>query len=430
MPSGTRRERLRPDVFGGRAVWRSLALAGALLMSGLPVLAVTGTAAGAATTASGVQWVVTNSPLTGPAPPSFYGGASTVQVILTNTAAGPGTGLVVVQWSGGSITVTLGGAAPVTGSTPYGVNGIIDDQYCAGQATFSQFVFTQVAGSVSTVNTMDLHFTCDGQSSFTMISGAAAWNVLPTTPGDGYYTFTQNGLLAASSGNDGFLHYLCCGFSANVQPAVGMAITPDGGGYLTASPDGNVFAAGDAPWWGSPSGPLNKPIVGIAVTSDGSGYWLVAADGGIFGYHAGFYGSTGNLVLNQPVVGMAPTPDAKGYWLVAADGGIFAFGDAQFYGSMGGQPLNQPIVGMAAAPDGKGYWLVAADGGIFSFGDAQFYGSGGAQQLSAPVVGMAAAPDGKGYWMATSAGQVLTFGDAQGGIQAADGVTGTAGIVS
>ena len=51
---------------------------------------------------------------------------------------------------------------------------------------------------------------------------------------------------------------------------------------------------------------LNKPVVGMAATPDGGGYWLVAADGGIFSYgDATFHGSTGRLNLNSPIVGMS-----------------------------------------------------------------------------------------------------------------------------
>ena len=58
---------------------------------------------------------------------------------------------------------------------------------------------------------------------------------------------------------------------------------------------------------------LNQPIVGMAATPDGGGYWLVASDGGIFSYgDATFYGSTGSIHLNQPIVGMAATPDGHG----------------------------------------------------------------------------------------------------------------------
>ena len=102
---------------------------------------------------------------------------------------------------------------------------------------------------------------------------------------------------------------------------------------------------------------MNAPIVGMAATPDGGGYWLVASDGGIFSFgDALFHGSTGGRQLNAPVVGMAATPDGGGYWLLASDGGVFTFGDAQFYGSDGGM-LTSPAVAIAAARGGAGYWI-------------------------------------------------------------------------
>ncbi len=166
---------------------------------------------------------------------------------------------------------------------------------------------------------------------------------------------------------------------------------------------------------------LNKPIVGMAATPDGGGYWLVASDGGIFTYgDAHFYGSTGSMVLNKPVVGMAATTSGNGYWLVASDGGIFSYGDAAFHGSTGNLVLNKPIVGMITGPNGGGYFLVASDGGIFSFGTAPFYGSLGGLPLKNPI--MAAAPatsnailsgSNVGYWFTDSAGLVSNFGGAK-----------------
>jgi hypothetical protein len=198
------------------------------------------------------------------------------------------------------------------------------------------------------------------------------------------------------------------------SPIVGMAPTPDGGGYWLVAADGGIFSFGDAQFYGSTGNlVLNQPIVGMASTPDGHGYWLVAADGGIFAFgDAAFYGSTGNITLNRPIVGMASTPDGHGYWLVASDGGIFAFGDAAFYGSTGNITLNQPIVGMAAAPGGAGYWLVASDGGIFSFGHVGFFGSAGDLVLDEPIVGMAATADGQGYWLVAADGGIFTYGDA------------------
>jgi hypothetical protein len=199
------------------------------------------------------------------------------------------------------------------------------------------------------------------------------------------------------------------------RPVVGMASTPDGGGYWLVATDGGVFSYGTARFFGSTGGmALNRPIVGMAAAPDGNGYWLVASDGGVFAYgSARFFGSTGAMALNRPVVGIAAAPDGNGYWLVATDGGVFSYGSARFFGSTGGIVLNKPVIGMAAAPDGNGYWLVATDGGIFAYGTAAFRGSAGSLPLQRPIVGMAARPDGVGYWLVASDGGVFSYGTAQ-----------------
>ena len=135
------------------------------------------------------------------------------------------------------------------------------------------------------------------------------------------------------------------------SPIEGITASHNGSAWMVAA-DGGVFGVNGAPFYGSMGGQhLNAPIVGIAATPDGGGYWLVASDGGIFSFgDAAFDGSMGALHLNAPVVGMTATPDGNGYWLVASDGGIFSYGDATFLGSMGGQHLNSPIVGITAAP--------------------------------------------------------------------------------
>jgi hypothetical protein len=196
------------------------------------------------------------------------------------------------------------------------------------------------------------------------------------------------------------------------KPIVGMASTPDGGGYWLVASDGGIFTFGDASYFGSTGAlRLNKPIVGMASTPTGKGYWLIASDGGIFTFgDAGYYGSTGNSHLNKPIVGMASTPTGKGYWLVASDGGIFTFGNARYFGSTGALALNKPIVGIGVTSDGSGYWLAASDGGIFTFGDAGYFGSTGALHLAKPIVGIAAATGGGGYRLVASDGGIFTFG--------------------
>jgi hypothetical protein len=278
-------------------------------------------------------------------------------------------------------------------------------------------------------NVWGSQFDCTNSS--VDISGTIAYNIVPTDPGDGYYIYGQAGEITGF-GNDNYLSYLNGAQYYNLNaPIVGMAPTPDGGGYWMVGGDGGVFASGDAGFYGSTGNlVLNKPVVGMAATPDGKGYWFVASDGGIFSYgDAQFFGSTGNIALNKPIVGMAATPDGGGYWLVASDGGIFAFGDAHFYGSTGNIHLNQPVVGLAATPGGGGYWLVASDGGIFAFGNAQFYGSTGNIQLNKPIVGMTAAPDGGGYWFVASDGGVFSYGSAAfAGSLGGAGVTDAAGM--
>jgi hypothetical protein len=194
------------------------------------------------------------------------------------------------------------------------------------------------------------------------------------------------------------------------NPIVGIAATPDGGGYYLVASDGGVFTFGDALFQGSTGAlRLNKPVVGMAVDPATGGYWLVASDGGIFTFNAPFYGSTGSMTLNKPIVGMAPDTATGGYWLVASDGGIFSF-NAPFKGSMGAVALNKPIVGMAPDTATGGYWLVAADGGIFSFGGAPFYGSTGSLALNRPIVGMEANGTGTGYRFVASDGGIFDFG--------------------
>jgi len=110
-------------------------------------------------------------------------------------------------------------------------------------------------------------------------------------------------------------------------PVVGLAATPDGGGYWLVAADGGVFAFGDAPFLGSVPGALAAecvahgfspgcpeyrlaaPVVGLAATPDGGGYWLVAADGGVFAFgDAPFLGSLGGQAVPAPVVSIAYSP--------------------------------------------------------------------------------------------------------------------------
>jgi hypothetical protein len=183
--------------------------------------------------------------------------------------------------------------------------------------------------------------TSTGTSALRAVGIAATSNGVYEEAFSGGQVLKQAGSFATFSGPIASLN----------APIVGITASHDGNAWLVAS-DGGVFGVDGAPFFGSMGGrALNAPIVGMATTPDGGGYWLVASDGGIFSFgDAAFFGSMGGLRLNAPVVGMAATPGGQGYWLVASDGGVFSFGDATFLGSMGGQHINAPIVGIASAP--------------------------------------------------------------------------------
>jgi hypothetical protein len=240
-------------------------------------------------------------------------------------------------------------------------------------------------------------------------AGATAVGIASTPDGGGYWVGWSNGSVTVHG--DALLAGDASALQLN-QPIAHIVSTPSGDGYWLVAADGGTFTFGDAGFYGSMGGKtLNKPVVDIAPTGDGGGYWLAAADGGIFSFgDAGFDGSMGGIPLNKPVVGIAADDATGGYWEVASDGGIFSFGNAPFFGSTGGTVLNKPINGMATTPGDDGYWLVASDGGIFSFGAAQFHGSMGGQPLNQPVVGMAADPATGGYWLVAADGGIFSFG--------------------
>ena len=131
---------------------------------------------------------------------------------------------------------------------------------------------------------------------------------------------------------------------------------------------------------------LNAPIVGMAATPDGGGYWLVASDGGIFAFgDAALPRLDGGEHLNSPVVGMSSSTRrraATGWWPPTAGSSPSATPPSP--ARRAARHLNEPVVGTANDVNTGGYWEVAADGGVFSFGGAPFYGSTGGTPPQCP----------------------------------------------
>ena len=111
-----------------------------------------------------------------------------------------------------------------------------------------------------------------------------------------------------------------------------------------------VLAFGDAGFYGpTTSMSLNRPVVGMAATPDGGGYWLVASDGGVFNLgDAPFYGSAvGGIGPGRVAAAIARSRSGRGYDVLATPGTVrvgFA-GDVNGVGrvatfmSQGGNPL-------------------------------------------------------------------------------------------
>jgi hypothetical protein len=205
-------------------------------------------------------------------------------------------------------------------------------------------------------------------------------------------------------------------------PVVGIAGTPDGGGYFAVTSNGAVSTEGDARFDGdlltlSPPVKVND-VVAIAPTTDGRGYWLIGSDGGEFAFgDARYHGSLPGLGLHVgDVIGMVATPSGAGYLIVGADGGVFAFGASHFVGSLPSIGVRvDDIRGILPSAAGTGYILVGSDGGAFSFGrGVPFHGSlPGEDVRVSDIVGIALTSDDGGYWMAGSNGTVYPFGDAR-----------------
>ncbi len=108
--------------------------------------------------------------------------------------------------------------------------------------------------------------------------------------------------------------------SVSVVVPVLAGIVPElvAGPAAAESVAGGVLPFGQAAAHGSLQGTdVVAPIVGMAATPDGGGYWLVASDGGVFSFgDAAFEGSAAGHQLVQPVVGVVRFPSGAGYWMV------------------------------------------------------------------------------------------------------------------
>ena len=194
------------------------------------------------------------------------------------------------------------------------------------------------------------------------------------------------------------------------SPAIAMAPTLSGYGYLLVTQSGRVFAFGDARNRGFVKD-AQVEIVDIEMAPTGNGYWLLARSGRVFAFGDAIDKLGDATESGASFAGMAATPTGAGYWLFASNGDVVAFGDAQDLGGLANEDVSSPVVG-GDNQGATGYWLVTASGRVEALGSAEHYGDLRDKRLSGPVVGFATNPATDGYWLATAKGGVRSYGQA------------------
>ena len=104
--------------------------------------------------------------------------------------------------------------------------------------------------------------------------------------------------------------------------------------------DGGVFAYGDAGFFGSLGGsPPSTALVGVAPTPDGGGYWVLGANGTPYPFgdapSVSVSASSPPLSsLKSPMSGLIPDFTGQGFIGVDGSGQAFAYGDAPYLGDV------------------------------------------------------------------------------------------------
>ncbi len=196
--------------------------------------------------------------------------------------------------------------------------------------------------------------------------------------------------------------------SAGASKIVGLANGKAGDGYWALDADGTVYAYGSRPALDSVTD--DSPAVDIAATYSGQGYVVLVKNGGIYRFgDALHHGSPKRLGVAANAKRIAVRPQGDGYWVLSDDNVIRAFGNANGYGSPGGT-----VVDLWSTPSGKGYWALTSNGAIGAFGDAIDKGDipRSGKTWSRQASHIIGTPTGNGYVICNSEGSIRSFGDA------------------
>ena len=248
---------------------------------------------------------------------SLVGGEATSPGLTANAVAGTFT---VVASAPASLTTVTFSLDNLAGSPTTITPGLGDFQSTAAGSAFS----------------LDLGVTVLDQDKNPVPDVAVVFSA-PGTGASGSFVTTATSSVVVDTDTNGVA--IAPKFTANAVPGGYVVSATISGSGLTAAfalvNQATAPAPGTTPGTGgqasttSPITGLDAPIVGMAGTPDGGGYWLVASDGGIFSFgDAAFHGSTGGQEVTSPVVTIGATSDGGGYALPAGDGSVSLFGDA------------------------------------------------------------------------------------------------------
>lgn len=201
--------------------------------------------------------------------------------------------------------------------------------------------------------------------------------------------------------------------SVTARTGTRVAVNPRGGEYVLGA-DGTITANGGAPWYGAPRIAGGRAR-GIAVMPDGRGYVVVDAAGNVSKFGSARTGAMG--LARTPVWSgqdlvrdVAVTPDGRGLAVLDAFGGIHGSKYAPRL-SAGYWPGWRIARALEFTPSGRGVYVLDGFGGVHVAGDAvvrrgpYWRGWDIARDLTVT-------PSGRGYAVLDGFGSVHPTGDA------------------
>jgi hypothetical protein len=215
--------------------------------------------------------------------------------------------------------------------------------------------------------------------------------------------------------NDGQLHRfgierVTC--SVAITDPVALTVNRDGSGCALLGQDGRVEAHGTFRHHGDLLDLQEKKrAVDIASMSSGDGYWIIDEQGNVFAFgDAQYFGGVPQVSLHSDLsVCIRSTPSDDGYWIVDRSGGICGFGNIWFNGALADHSqFAGQIVDFAPEQSGRGYFMLDNTGRVHAIGDIDHHGDA---SNGKPSDAVAFIPGSLGYLIVDRRGAVLAYGD-------------------